>query len=179
MRKEGVVTTEFVRDAAMTAAIFGFFAAGWYGWAQDDPPPRWRKPLTAGSVIGILVAIAGGFVAWQSWSTGSAFDADTSPIFGLIVGIEVLLAVGGSFLLSRRGRSELVAPWVALVVGVHFFPMAPLLGYPLFYVVAALITIAALVSVPVARSRGITVSAVTGVMCGTILLAAAMFSLLA
>lgn len=101
------------------------------------------------------------------------------PIFGLIVGIEVLLAVGGSFLLSRRGRRQLVAPWVALVVGVHFFPMAPLLGYPLFYVVAALITIAALVSVPVARSRDITVSAVTGAMCGTILLAAAVFSLLA
>jgi len=32
------MTSEFVRDAAMTAAIFGFFSAGWDGWAQDDPP---------------------------------------------------------------------------------------------------------------------------------------------
>ena len=173
------MTGQFVRDAAMTAAIFGFFAAGWYGWAQDDPPPGWRTPLTVGSVIGILVAIAGGIVAWQNWSTGTVFDAETSPVFGIIVGIEVLLAVVGALLLSRRGRQELVAPWVALVVGLHFFPMAPLLGYPLFYVVAALVTIAALVSVPVARSRGITVSAVTGAMCGSILLAAALFSLLA
>jgi len=54
--------------------------------------------------------------------------------------------------------------------------MAPLLGYPLLYVVGALVTVAAFVSVPVARSRGLTVS---GVMCGTILLAAAVFSLLA
>jgi hypothetical protein len=68
---------------------------------------------------------------------------------------------------------------VALVVGLHFLPMAPLLGYPVLYLVGALVTVAALTSVPVARSRGITVSAVTGVMCGTILLAAAMFSLLA
>ena len=37
-RKEGLVTAQFVRDAAMTAAIFGFFSAGWCGWAQDDPP---------------------------------------------------------------------------------------------------------------------------------------------
>ena len=35
------------------------------------------------------------------------------------------------------------------------------------------------VAVPLARSRGITVSAVTGVMCGSILLAAGLFSLLA
>ena len=173
------MTALFVQDAAMTAAIFGFFSAGWYGWAQEEPPPGWRKPLTVGSVIGILVAIAGGIVAGQNWSTGTAFDADTSPIFGIIVGLEVILAGGGALLLSRRGRQELVAPWVALVVGVHFFPMAPLLGYPLFYVVAALITLAALVSVPVARSRDITVSAVTGVMCGSILLAAGLFSLLA
>ena len=163
----------------MTGAIFGFFAAGWYGWAQDDPPPTWRKPLIAGSILGMVVAVAGGILAWRNWSTGSVFDADTSPIFGLIVGVEVLLAVGGSFLLSRRGRRELVAPWVALVVGLHFFPMAPLLGYPLFYVVAVLVTVAALVSVPVARSHDITVSTVTGAMCGTILLAAAVFSLLA
>ena len=123
--------------------------------------------------------MAGGVVAWQNWSTGTVFDEDTSPIFGLIVGIEVLLAVGGALLLSRRGRQELIAPWVALVVGLHFLPMAPLLGYPLLYVVGALVTVAGVASVPVARSRGITVSAVTGVMCGTILLAAAVFSLLA
>jgi hypothetical protein len=57
--------------------------------------------------------------------------------------------------------------------------MAPLFRYPLLYLVAALITVAALVSVPVARSREITVSAVTGVMCGSILFAAGLFSLLA
>ena len=179
MRKERIVTTQFVRDAAMTGAIFGFFAAGWYGWAQDDPPAGWRKPLTVGSIVGLLIAVAGGIIAWQNWSTGTVFDADTSPIFGIIVGIEVVLAVGGALLLSRRGRQELIAPWVALVVGVHFLPMAPLLGYPLFYVVGALVTVAGLVSVPLARSRGITVSAVTGVMCGSILLVAALFSLLA
>jgi hypothetical protein len=173
------MTTEFVRDAAVTGAIFGFFAAGWYGWAQEDPPSDWRKPLTAGSIVGILVAIAGGILAWQNWSTGTAFDADTSPIFGIIVGIEVLLAVVGALLLSRRGHQELIAPWVALVVGVNFFPMAPLLGYPLFYVVGALVTVAALSSVPLARSHDITVSAVTGAMCGSILLASAVFSLLA
>jgi hypothetical protein len=57
--------------------------------------------------------------------------------------------------------------------------MAPLLEFPLFYVVGALVTIAALVSVPLARSRDITVSAVTGVLSGSVLLAAAVYALLA
>jgi hypothetical protein len=163
----------------MTAAIFGFFAAAWFGWAQEDPPPRWKGWLIAGSVAGLLVAVAGGITAWRNWSTGTAFDADTSPIFGVIVAIEVVLAGGGAILLSRRGRRELIAPWVALIVGLHFLPMAPLLEFPLFYVVGALVTIAALVSVPLARSRDITVSAVTGVLSGSVLLAAAVYALVA
>jgi len=48
----------------------------------------------------LLVAVAGGVVAWQNWWTNTVFDADTSPIFGL----EVLLAVGGAMLLCRRRR---------------------------------------------------------------------------
>jgi hypothetical protein len=57
--------------------------------------------------------------------------------------------------------------------------MAPLLGIPLLYVVGALVSIAALISVPLARSRAITVSAVTGALCGSVLLAAAILALLA
>ena len=171
--ERGVVTTEFMRDAAMTAAIFGFFAAGWYGWAQDDPPTGWRRPLTVGSIAGILVAIAGGIVAWQNWSTGTVFDADT----------------------SRRYRSAVVRGWSAPALptrapgahramggiggGVALLADGALLGYPLLYVVGVLLTVAALVSVPLARSRSITPSAVTGVMSGSILLVAALFSLLA
>jgi len=70
-----------------------------------------------------------------------------------------------------------IAPWVALVVGVHFWPLAPLLRYPLLYGVATLVSIAALVAVPLARAQTVTVSAVTGLATGLILLAAALYSL--
>ena len=96
------------------------------------------------------MAIAGGIQAWQHWSTGTVFDADTSPIFGVMVALEVVLAVVGALILSRRGRRALVPPWVAIVVGLHFLPIAPLLGIPLFYVVGALVTIAGVVSVSLA-----------------------------
>jgi hypothetical protein len=57
--------------------------------------------------------------------------------------------------------------------------MALLLGIPLLYVVGALVTVTALVSVPLARSRDLTVSAVTGSLSGTVVLAAAIYSLVA
>ncbi|GAB2917658.1 hypothetical protein GCM10027280_00840 [Micromonospora polyrhachis] len=166
-----------VRDAAATAVIFGFFASSWYGWAQEAPPPAWRKLLATGSITAILMAVAGGLLAWRHWSDGTAFDADTSRTFGIVVGIEFGLAGIGAGILAALRRSELISAWIALVVGVHLFPVAELIDYPLIHVVAALITLVALAAIPVARSRSLKVSAVVGVGAGSVLLAAAVSSL--
>jgi hypothetical protein len=104
------------------------------------------------------------------------FDADTSRAFGVVVGVEVAVAGLGAWVLARRQRSDLIPAWVALVVGVHLFPLAWLLRYPFIGVVAGLVTLAAVVAVPLARSRALAVSAVTGLATGTVLLAAALFS---
>lgn len=171
------MTAGFARDAAATAAIFGFFASSWFGWAQEQPPRAWRKALITGSVLSLLIAVAGGVLAWQHWSDGTAFNPNTGRDFGIIVGIEVAVAGLGAAVLAARHRTDLTAPWIALVVGVHLFPLAPLLQYPLLAVVAALVTVAALAAVPLARSTSIAVSAVTGIATGTVLLAAALISL--
>ena len=168
------MSAEFARDAAVTAAIFGFFAAGWFGWAQDDPPPSWRRWLTVGSIVSMLTAIAGGVLAWQRWSDGSAIDAATAPTFGIIVGIEFSTAA----ILARLRKSDLIPAWIALVVGVHFLPLAPLLQVPLLFVVAVFVSAGALVAIPIARSRTLAVSAATGVIVGPVLLAAALYSLI-
>jgi hypothetical protein len=42
---------EHLRDTAATAAVFGFFASSWFGWAQEAPPRAWRKPLIVGAVV--------------------------------------------------------------------------------------------------------------------------------
>lgn len=166
--------TEFARDAAVTAAIFGFFAAGWFGWAQDDPPTGWRGWLTAGSVVSMIVAIAGGVLAWLNWSSATAFDRGTAITFGIIVVIEVALSAIGAVVLTRRGWSDLVAPWIALIVGIHFFPLAPLLEFPLIYVTATAVTIGAVIAVPLARAKKAAPSAYTGLFAGAALLATAL-----
>ncbi|MBL6279340.1 hypothetical protein JMF97_24610 [Micromonospora fiedleri] len=173
------MTTEHVRDLAATAVVFGFFASSWFGWAQEAPPRRWRGLLAVGSVASILTAVAGGWLTWRHWHDGTAFDETTSRAFGVVVGIEFGTAALGSLLLVLRARRDLIPVWIAFVVGVHLFPVAALIGYPIIYVVAALITVAALAAFPIARARKLTVSAVVGAPVGLVLLAAALFSVIA
>ena len=75
------------------------------------------------------------------------------------------------------GRTSLVPVWIALIVGLHFFPLAPLLGYPALTIWAALVTLVALVSVPVARRCDFTPSGVVGAGTGVALLAGAVTAL--
>ncbi|BAL89563.1 hypothetical protein AMIS_43430 [Actinoplanes missouriensis 431] len=167
---------DHLRDAAVTAAVFGFFASSWFGWAQEAPPPSWRKPLIAATVVSLLTAVAGGLLAWRHASAGTVFDDATSRTFGIVVGIEFAAAGVGAVILAVLRRRELIPVWIAFVVGVHLFPVAVIIHYPAVHVTAALITLASLVAVPVARSRSLPVSAVIGVATGAVLLAGALFS---
>lgn len=167
---------EHVRDPAATAVIFGFFASSWFGWAQEAPPGRWRGPLAAGAVTSLLTAIAGGLLTWRLWHNDTAFDEATSRAFGVVVAIEFGAATLGSVLLMFRGRRDLISMWVAFVVGVHLFPVAALIDYPMIHMAAALITVVSVAAIPVARARKLSVSAVVGAPTGLILLAAALFS---
>ncbi|GAA3951000.1 hypothetical protein Aau02nite_86580 [Amorphoplanes auranticolor] len=116
-------------------------------------------------------------LAWRYWHDGTAFDGDTSRAFGIVVGIEFGAAALGAVALAVRRHRGLIPVWIAFVVGVHLFPVASLIRYPAIHLVAALITLAALVSVPLARSRSITLSAVVGTATGAVLLTAALCSL--
>lgn len=169
---------EFVRDAAMTAVILGFFASGWFGWAQEKPPPTWPKWLGIGSGLSLLTAVVGGLLAWRHWSDGTAFDEDTSRAFGVVVAIEFGAAGLGAIALTLTRRKEYIPAWVALVVGLHLFPVAVLINYPLVHLPAALVTIVAVAAVPVAKARALPISAVTGVGSGIALLVTAWISLL-
>jgi hypothetical protein len=172
------VTPEFLRDAAGTAAVFGFFAMAWFGWAQEDPPAKWLWPLRIGSILSGLTAVAGGLLLWRHWSDGSVIDASVGPKFGIVVGVEFALAGLGAAFLAVRKQAHLTSAWIAFVVGVHFFPVAVLLEIPALHVTAALVAIASVASVFIARARSLTVSAVVGATTGPILLVSGLLALL-
>lgn len=171
------MTPEYLRDAAGIAAVFGFFAMSWFGWAQEKPPTAWLWPLRIGSILSGLTAVGGGLLVWQHWSDGSGIDESTGPLFGIVVGIEFAAAGLGSAVLAIRKRAEFISAWIAFVVGVHLFPVAVILEIPALHVPAALITLASVAAVWIARSRSITVSAVVGATTGPILLVSALLSL--
>ncbi|WP_435091658.1 hypothetical protein [Micromonospora aurantiaca (nom. illeg.)] len=162
---------EFAANAAATAAIFGVFGIVWFGWAQEAPPKSWRPWLGIGSVLSLAAAIIGGIVTARTWDEGNSVDETTGPVFGVIVLIEVVLCAVGAIWLQQTGRTSLVPVWIALVVGLHFFPLAPLLGYPALAIWAVIVPLVALISVAVARRYDLTPSAVVGAGTGMALLA--------
>lgn len=168
---------EFDRDAATTAAVLGFFALSWLGWSLENPPRRARAWVLVSMVVAAVIMVAGGVLAAAHWSDGTVFDADTSPIFGIVVGVEFALAGLGALFLSRRGRAELIPPFVAAVVGLHFVPLALILGQGLLFALAVAVTAAAVIAPIAARRRGLAVSFVNGLAVGTVLWVGAAYSL--
>lgn len=137
-----------LRDALYTTAWFGLMTTVWFGWAQEAPLQRLRRPLVGGSIVGGLVAIGFGVLTALHWQDPSALES-RYPLFGIVVGAEVVLAGLGALLLARTGRSRWMAWWVALVVAVHFLSLAWLLD-GLSLAVLAVIEVVALI---VAGSR--------------------------
>ena len=162
---------QYARDSAMTALILGFFASCWFGWAQERPPPAWRSLLIVGAVLSLVVAAVGAVVAWWKWSDGSALnESGAMRHYGIIVGIEFGVAAAGAAVNALWGRPDYLAPWICLVVGVHFWPLAPLLKNPYLVVLGALLTAAAVAALPISRRTGVTPSAITGAGAGVALL---------
>lgn len=164
--------TEFVRDHYFTTAWFGLMAMVWFGWAQEDPPKRWRAWLGAGSVLGILFAVGFGVLTVLNWDEPTALEG-RYPWFGVLVAAEVVAAGAGCLVVSRRGAARWMAWWVALVVAAHFLPLALLLA-DVGIAVAGLVQLAALAAVvPRLRATEATTSRLAGPIMGVILLVSA------
>jgi hypothetical protein len=75
--------------------------------------------------------------------------------------------------LSARGHRDMIPVWIALVVGLHLFLVAALIGFGSIHLIGALVTIVSLMAVPVAMPRSLLVRAVIGAGAGGVLLAGA------
>lgn len=115
------------RDAAATALVLGVAGAAWGGWAQDGSPASWSLPLTIGSALGLLLAVAAGIRTFRHRHGDSAMrEAGGQRIYSRTVAIEVGLIVLGVAGLDLAGQPTYLAAWILLVVGVHFVPLGKL-----------------------------------------------------
>lgn len=151
-----MINPDFTRDLVFTAALFGVVTFVWTGWAQERPPSTpWRIVL---AVLGLAGAALAGLNIprlIRSWGEPTAMVVGSTPwiVYIVVFWIEVIALVVGAIVLSRRRRSELIAPFALLVVGVHFFPLAWVFGQPILFLAAVLITAAAIAAALLPRER--------------------------
>lgn len=115
------------RDLAVNGLILGFAGAVWLSWGQDGAPAGWAVPLTVCSAVGIVVAIAGAIRTWQHRHGESAMSqVQGRRTYRRVVILESLVIAGGATALGVTGHYPYIAPWVLLVVGLHFVPLGRL-----------------------------------------------------
>lgn len=167
--------TEFVRDHAFTIAWFGLMTMAWLGWAQEDPPRQWRWRLGVGSVLGAAFAGLFGYAVVIRWDQSTALEGRYEWFGGLVLA-EVLLAGIACFVLWRRQQSRWMSWWVAMVVALHFVPLAFLLFDWSLTLLAAIQAGCLLAIVPPLRKSEATTSRLVGPVMGITLLAFATVS---
>jgi len=163
------------RDAGQTALFEGFFAAAWFGWGQAAPPSWMRAWLGAGFAAAVLISVAGGVTSVRHRTqTAAVSDAVSSRRYGVIVGIEFGLVALGALAFGVAGQSLFFPAWTCAVVGVHFFPLAPVLHDPWLPVLGILVTGIAVLAVTLHFTSGVAPSTVTGAGAGFLLAGSAL-----
>jgi hypothetical protein len=84
-------------------------------------------------------------------------------------GWEFSLAGVGAAVLAVAGQGDFIPVWVCAVVGVHFFPLASLLGDRLLVALGASVTTVAVVALVAGLATGVAPSTVTGIGAGMLL----------
>ncbi|MDO5682750.1 MAG: hypothetical protein Q4G46_07980 [Propionibacteriaceae bacterium] len=147
----------------------------WFGWGHEAPPQQWRWRLGVGSVLGVILFGLFGYGVVTRWGDGTSLEG-RYPWFGVLVGLELLAAAIGCLVLWRRKQTRWMAWWVALVVALHFVPLAFLLNDWSLIVLGLLQTVLLVLLVPRLKSGDFPTSRLVGPVMGVTLLAFALVS---
>lgn len=140
----------------MPAIVFmaGFAAFWWIAGLWGSPLPSWF--MVGGPIISVLLI----FVVRRRLRGAPARPPEEAKRVGRIVG----WAAGGEGLaiavvynlLILNGQRALVLPAIAIIVGLHFLPLAVLLKVRIYYATALLITLVGLAGLVIdAAHRGL------------------------
>ncbi|MCM3378946.1 hypothetical protein MKZ27_07775 [Bacillus sp. FSL R5-0394] len=170
---------EYIRDYVMYTAIFGMFSFIWFGWAQENPRKNWRKYMGIASGIALLVCLIGVYLSVTNWEEATALSEMNALTTYIIVFYAQLIIGGlGAFLLTRKKKKDYVAPWIAFLVGVHFFWLVNVFDDFGLYILAVLMIIIAVISPRLSKRWGVASSAITGIGSGTVLFCFAILGLI-
>lgn len=132
----------------MSAIVFmaGFAAAWWVmGLGLQAPVGQ----LVVGPVVSVAMIL---FARWRLRNVppaSSARAARSRRIIGWALGGEGAAIAVVSHLMVKAGLIAFIVPAVAIIVGLHFLPLAKLFQVKIYHVAGALITLAGLAGLAV------------------------------
>ena|SRR5690554_6006603 len=116
--------TEYIRDIIGASAIFSTFAMVWFGWAQENPPEKFRPILGIALGVCLLVAAFGFYLLIKNWGMPTRLTGWAPIIFGGVFLIETILIGLGAYVLTKRKKSIWIASWAVFIVALHFIPLS-------------------------------------------------------
>lgn len=173
-----------MRGALVGALIGAGAGIGWGLWgASGLNGPAAALPGVAAVVVGVVLIVANRRVDRALASTLPPREA--APVTGfdrnywLVVAAEAIAIAGGVAVVSATGHEAARAPWVCLIVGVHFVVLGRLWHARPILALAAALSLLGLVMLIVALagagSAG-TVTALTGLQAAAVFFASAAFT---
>jgi hypothetical protein len=138
-----------LRGSIVGAAILTLFGSVWcilalVSWAAR---PSWSPGACIAITLALVSLCGQRLMALRSIPSiddpvAAAKGKRTGIFFGIIFGIEGGLIALCSILLARFGLDSWIPTMTAVIVGVHFLPLARLFEVPLYYGTGAVIVIA-------------------------------------
>jgi hypothetical protein len=125
---------------AVGAIIMTLFGAVWWMIGAHAS----RRGSVSLYALGVLIAAALWFVAWRSSNqvTDPEEESRRGRLVGIASGIEGVLILLAVNVLQNVGKRDFVAPAVAIIIGLHFIPLARWLPAPFYYGTALLLVAA-------------------------------------
>ncbi|MFF5076830.1 hypothetical protein ACFY36_07245 [Actinoplanes sp. NPDC000266] len=149
------------RQAGLTGLYLGLFATVWF--SVPSAGGGLRVLLVVASVAALLTAGWGLSILLRAGrGGGEPRDRRADRRYLLIVLAEFVAAGVGALILSSVGQSAYTPALVSAVVGLHFFPLVPVLGDPRLRVLGAVVCVVAVA----ALIAGLATSAAPGLVAG-------------
>jgi hypothetical protein len=160
---------EAVIGAGRGALIVGMFGAGWLGWGLGEARafngfvgPAFGFIALFLPACSIYVIRKGRLLRKQYPPVSVSTRHGLLKSFLLVVLVEVLALSLVSILAYRLHRPDLEPDWYAIVVGLHFLPLAKIFRAPLLGVIGLLITLWCLLCWALFRPNALVISVSIG-----------------
>jgi hypothetical protein len=156
--RDRTVTRDYARGVTIGAFVLTFFGAFWASEALTNWP---QTPPWAYGVLGVPAVALTLFAILRFINVAKlpeAVDGDqaarggkrTGIAFGVVVAAEFILIAAASVIFGKLGWPLLIPVAIALIVGLHFFPLARLFHVPVYSVTGLLCVVSSLASLLVA-----------------------------